>query len=403
MTPDFDLIVVGAGPAGSMAAYTAATAGLRVLLLDKSNFPRMKPCGGGLTIKALNLLPFSISEILQSATGTLLMGYKYNPPIRYETRGFICGFVVREVFDNFLYGKAQEAGAQFQKITSLDHIQPDDHGVCVQVDGGTELRATYLVAADGANSQCRRLLNPRVEFSRGFALEGIVPYDALSGIPDMEFDFGCVDYGYGWIFPKKGHANVGIYTCNPDVKLSKDLLRTYLQTKLGTDRIDNVVGFPLGFGGQTYSQGHDRVLFAGDAVGMAEPLLGEGLHNALKTGISAGESVARAITENIPIGTAYSAKIGSVKSDILRCRNLAFNFFYPRLDTSARNIMKFPLVESVLMRGFSAGLTLSATMNQFPIVPFKSPVVPNSLSKIQNQNRKPDSKHVKSQKLVIAD
>lgn len=386
-----------------MAAFTAVQAGLSVLVLDKAQFPRVKPCAGGLTIKSLNLLPFSISEIVQSATGTLLMGYKHNHPITYSTNGFVCAFVVRETFDKFLHDKMCAAGAEFCQITSLDAIEATKDGVSIRINGGKLVSCKYVVAADGANSQCRRLLEPKMDFARGFALEGLVPYDMIDHIPQMEFDFGCVDYGYGWLFPKKDHVNVGIYTCNDAVKLSKDGLRRYVHQKLGTKYIDHVVGFPLGFGGHTYVQKNNRVLFAGDAAGMAEPLLGEGIHNALKSGISAGRCVADAVTSNRQIATTYNAALSNIRSDIQRCHTLAHKFFYPKLDTSARNAMKVPLVQAVLMRGFASGLTLSATMNSFPIVPFKRPSMPSSIASMREKQDIMKQNGSEKSGLVVAD
>lgn len=382
---EFDLIVVGGGPAGTMAAYHAVQAGLEVLIIDKSNFPRLKPCGGGIATKAMALLPFSIEEVLETATGTLNMGLHYDEPHEFNINGFICGFVVREKFDEFMLNKTIEAGSEFLKIESLDGVDETDDDVCVTIDGGTKLKAKYMVAADGANSRVRRLVEPRLDFSRGFALEGLVPYTRLSHIPKMEFDFGCVDYGYGWMFPKGDHINVGIYTCNSDVSISKAELREYSQKKLGTDEIDDVVGFPLGFGGNTYQQTTERVLFVGDAAGFCEPMFGEGIHNALKSGTFAGKAVAAAVKGNRKIGKRYNEMLQEIRQDMVRCNYAAYQFFYPKVEGLGYKTLTSPISKVVFLKGFAGGKTLNEIMTGFYKMPFQKPIYPESYKKFRDK------------------
>lgn len=373
-----DVAIVGAGPAGSIAAFYAARRGLNVLLLDKAAFPRVKPCGGGITTKALNRLPFSVAEVLEYATGTVQMGLGYNQQKTFSTPGFICGFAVREKFDDLLLEAAVNEGTEFQKIEKIQHLEFDYDHIELTVDG-SKIKPKYLIAADGANSQIRRLVDPRLDFSRGFALEGLVPYDRIGTRPEMTFDFGCVDFGYGWLFPKGDHVNVGIYTCRSDITISKDGLREYCRRKLGTDQIDAVVGFPLGFGGKSYRQTNERVLFVGDAAGMAEPLLGEGIHNAIKSGEFAGKAVADAVRNEQPIGLRYNSAVNEIRRDLDRCDNAAFKFFYPNLNGIGYGSLNFPISKVALMKGFAAGKTLSEIMNGFLFMGFQPPVYPESL------------------------
>jgi geranylgeranyl reductase family protein len=382
---EIDLIVIGGGPAGTMAAYHAVQAGLEVLIVDKSNFPRLKPCGGGIATKAMALLPFSIEEVLETATGMLNVGLHYDAPHEFTTNGFICAFVVREKFDEFMLMKTLEAGANFLKIDSLDAVKETDDKVCVTIDGDAQIQAKYMIAADGANSQVRRLVKPRLDFSRGFALEGLVPYTRLSQNPKMEFDFGCVDYGYGWMFPKGDHVNVGIYTCNSDVSISKAELREYSQKKLGTDEIDDIVGFPLGFGGNTYQQTTERVLFAGDAAGFCEPMFGEGIHNALKSGTFAGKAVAGAVSANRKIGERYNEMLRDIRQDMLRCNYAAYQYFYPHVDGKGFKTLTSPISKMIFLKGFAGGKTLNEIMNGFYKMPFQKPIYPASYNKFRDK------------------
>jgi hypothetical protein len=81
-------------------------------------------------------------------------------------------------------------------------------------------------------------------------------------------------HGDGWLFPKADHLNVGIYTWDGDAKLSKEQFRAYSVDRLGTDKLEDVVGFPISFGGHRHVPNRDRIILVGDAAGFAEPFLG---------------------------------------------------------------------------------------------------------------------------------
>jgi flavin-dependent dehydrogenase len=136
-----------------------------------------------------------------------------------------------------------------------------------------------------------RLTSGERWFCRGFAIEGVIPYAAIAAEPPMELLFNFVEDGYGWLFPKGDHVNVGIYTRSDSVPLSKQRLLAYTRYRLGCDKVEDIKGFPLGFGGAGYRLRHPRIVLAGDAGGFAEPLLGEGIHNAIKTGQAAADAI----------------------------------------------------------------------------------------------------------------
>src|SRR5258708_27903651 len=99
MQTDFDVIVVGAGPSGTAAAFRLKRLGYRVLLLDKQRFPRVKPCGGGISIKALSLMPWSVAPVIERAVKKLGMGVSGARNERFEVfqaDGYVCTFAVRE-------------------------------------------------------------------------------------------------------------------------------------------------------------------------------------------------------------------------------------------------------------------------------------------------------------------
>jgi flavin-dependent dehydrogenase len=167
MNTDFDVIVVGAGPSGTAAAYRLKQAGRRMLLLDRQKFPRVKPCGGGLTIKTLALMPWSVAPVIERAVKTVRLGVTSGGSERselFEADDHVCTFAVREEFDRFNLEKTIEGGVEFEQaaLTEVDE-RPDFVRVGT---GGKAMTTRYLIGADGANSTVRRLADGAKHFRR---------------------------------------------------------------------------------------------------------------------------------------------------------------------------------------------------------------------------------------------
>jgi geranylgeranyl reductase family protein len=376
-----DVIVIGAGPSGALCAHTLRRLGLSVLVLDKTAFPRSKPCGGGLTIKALALMPYSVAPVLERMTRGFALGFRTPAGDSFRTalgRDPVCTFAVRDRFDAFNFEQMLAVGADFETLGRIEAITEAHDGVTVETEGRT-FRARYLVGADGANSRVRRLLRLDAHIRRGFALEGIVPYAALETEPRPEFLFGATRNGYGWLFPKGDHVNVGLYTIDDDPSLSKGALKAYAGERLGTDAIEGVVGMPLGFGGERRIPVRDRVVLVGDAAGYAEPLLGEGIHNALKSGIAAAQAIFTASTGGGRLQEAYRRQIAPVMDDLTRCRQMA-DLFYPDVNLGKALLA---LGKPALLRGFAAGKTMVELTNLWMFSAFFRPMTPVSLAEME--------------------
>jgi flavin-dependent dehydrogenase len=260
----------------------------------------------------------------------------------------------------------------------LERIEERADHVAVSFDGKT-LHARFLVGADGANSRTRRLLNAGQHFQRGFAIEGLVSYADIGAEPVPEFLFGVVRNGYGWLFPKRSHVNVGIYSCDSSVLLRKQQLRDYALERLGTDRIADIVGFPLGFGGRRYASDSERTALVGDAAGFCEPLLGEGIHNALKSGQAAAGAIIESDRQQLPgLREAYRRAIASVVSDLSRCERMR-DFFYGHLAGIGATALRLRIARTALMQGFAAGKTMRELTNRFALAPFFASKTPPSL------------------------
>ena len=211
----------------------------------------------------------------------------------------LCYMVQRKDLDQYSLTRAMAAGAQFRiidKVISLDQADASLGGgvrLTVSENGKKQcLTAGFLIGADGANSTIRRLITGREHVPGGHP-DRILKYPALEAdvkVADpltypMAFDFSQGIRGYYWMFPRNDHVNIGVYAADPGMRLERKMLETYAKAYFGHTRLEAVKGYPIGVGarlGGGVSEGKGAVLLAGDAAGLAEPLLGEGIYAALK-------------------------------------------------------------------------------------------------------------------------
>ena len=208
----YDAIVVGAGPAGSTAAYRLAAAGASVLLLDRATFPRDKPCGGGITGRAARLLPFAIDPVVEDVVSAVELRLSFGRTFERSGGEPLAYMTQRRRLDHFLVEKAAGAGAEFRDGVRVTGVEAGPDGVVVSA-GFERLAAQTVVGADGVNGMSAKALGLGGNRTVGVAVEGNVPH----GLVDPEryrgrlvIELGTVPGGYGWIFPKGDHLNVGV-------------------------------------------------------------------------------------------------------------------------------------------------------------------------------------------------
>jgi geranylgeranyl reductase family protein len=365
----YDAIVVGAGPAGSATAYDLAALGRQVLLIDHRRFPRVKPCAGGLTMKSLGRLRYSVAPVVRQFCTDLIVGKRLEQSTLLRGPSAICALTVRSELDEFCRQRAVEAGAEFRVIPHITAIAETDAEVVLETSEGM-LRTRHLVGADGANSTVRRRVPGLGAIRRGFAIEACIRGQASP----MIFDFGAVEQGYGWVFPKADHCNVGLYTNSPDVRLSRAGLADYARARLGTDELEHVAGHHIGLRGWETSVHTARILLAGDAAGLVDPLLGEGIHNAIASGQAAAAAITSTPGVRAGAGAAYGRALRPVLADVRNGWRSASRF-YDNLDAGYL-VLTSPPVRAALMRGYARGMTLSAIRSWCLLLPFLSPTAP---------------------------
>jgi len=278
-----DVLVVGAGPAGTACAIELLKAGKDCLLIDRAEFPREKFCGGGLTPKAWRLLDkifpgleydyLPVDHMQLYMSGNYVGRYALDNEIRV---------VQRRVFDNRLLQEYLRKGGRFERNRLLAVEEPGKGRIVARLSGGESVECRYLVGADGSLSRVRKYLNPST--SRGALV--FEQYCKKSDNDDIVIELSPeYNPGYFYVFPNKNEDVVGygsfINGSNRWVESNK-----LLEDKIPESRLHGAL-LTIGF---DYPQ-HDRILLVGDAGCWCDCLSGEGIFYAFATGLAASQAI----------------------------------------------------------------------------------------------------------------
>jgi geranylgeranyl reductase family protein len=322
---DYDAIVVGGGPAGSICARTAAERGARVLLLDKASFPREKACGDAVSGKAIRVLrEMRLKEKLESRPHAKILGVHLSSPNGTElkisipqTRADAYAYCMRrEVLDNVLFEHASKVCEFREKTQVVGLVKENEKIVGVKVaDLSTkqtrEITANVIVGADGATSLVAQHLNANALPPQHACIAVRSYYQNVSSLTDrIEIHFVPEALpGYFWIFPLgNGQCNVGVGMILSEIQKRKvhlpHVLETIIQSSrfasrfVSSERKSPVMGWTLPFGSHERTLAFDGALLCGDAAALIDPFTGEGVGNAMLSGKMAGETIASAIEKN---------------------------------------------------------------------------------------------------------
>jgi geranylgeranyl reductase family protein len=307
---DTDVLVVGAGPAGSSAATWAARSGRQVTVIDSATFPRDKPCGDGLT-------PRAIAELTALGLGGWLGGRARNLGLRAAGFGqelllpwpsgslpSFGGAAPRSLLDATILSVATDAGAELRQSTAAANVVLENGAIksviANDAQGEVVINAKQVIIADGARSQLGRRLNRQWhrDTAYGVAARGYIASERsddpwISSHLELRNADNEILSGYGWIFPlASGEVNIGVGTLATskrpaDINL-RALLNQYTDQQRADWKLSGDVRLPwsalLPMGGAVSGVAGKNFMFVGDAAGCVNPLNGEGIDYGLETG-----------------------------------------------------------------------------------------------------------------------
>ncbi|MGB9697931.1 MAG: geranylgeranyl reductase family protein [Thermodesulfobacteriota bacterium] len=282
-----EFILVGAGPAGSTLAYELASQGRGVILLDKAKFPRRKTCAGGLNIRALRLLPFSLEGVIENyITGINFTRHLTSSGLRHSPEPFMVT-VRRENFDYFLLQQAQRRGAIFLEQIQWHSLYQDELGVEIETSAG-RIRAKFLIGADGAQSQVARKLGLQEGRTYILAFHSEIPSSIFPEQPKeiIHIDWGSVKRSYAYLFPKNNYLALGAGGYQISALELRKYHRAFLFSHWRREEENipfSAPGFFLPLRNKRSPIHKGRCLLIGDAAGLVDPFTGEGIYSAIRS------------------------------------------------------------------------------------------------------------------------
>ena len=331
----WDVAVIGAGPAGLAAASAAAAAGARTIVLERAEHPRYKTCGGGLIgasrAAAGGLIDVPARDEIRRVTVTLRGGQEFNR----EHGEPLLAMVVRDEFDAALLKRAEENGAQIRQRAQVRAIDQGDAHATVRLTDGSEVTAAAVIGADGSSGVTARHVG--AEFDQvdlGLELEIAVP-DPVAGqwAGRVLLDWGKIPASYGWVFPKGDRLTVGVIAARGQGEATKAYLREFTG-RLGLSGYEAVQdsGHLTRCRSDRSPLRKGRVIVTGDAAGLLDPWTREGISFALRSGALAGEYAAKGDLDG------YVAAVGAALVPDMRAGRTLLSAFTRHTGTFHRGL-----------------------------------------------------------------
>ena len=332
---EWDVAVIGAGPAGLAAASAAAAAGARTIVLERAEHPRYKTCGGGLIGASLavagGLIDVPARDDIRRCTITLRGGQEFT-----RSHGdSLLAMVTRDEFDAALLKRAEENGAQIMQRAQVRALSQGDGHATARLADGSEVTAAAVIGADGSSGVTARHVG--AEFDQvdlGLELEIAVP-DAVARqwAGRVLLDWGKIPASYGWVFPKGDRLTVGVIAARGQGEATKAYLREFT-ARLGLSGYEAVQdsGHLTRCRSDRSPLRKGRVIVAGDAAGLLDPWTREGISFALRSGALAGEYAAKGDLDG------YAAAVGATLVPDMRAGRTLLSAFTRHTGTFHRGL-----------------------------------------------------------------
>ncbi|MCM1261770.1 MAG: geranylgeranyl reductase family protein [Butyrivibrio sp.] len=331
---NYDVVILGGGPAGIAAAITLSGAGVSTVLIEKNIYPREKTCAGILTQKTVSFLEknFSFTQTKHAfSANQVTTMYQRNNMGQFKVQ-FPFVFVHRQIFDFELLNICQKNGAHVMEGLAAVKLFPDENKI--MLSNNQSITYKSLIAADGVFSPTRKqlgLANVPTAFCIQDTIERKLCPQSLSKLQEIQVNFGDVSMGYSWIVPYQEHIAVGtgIFTKQfdyPDLLTKHNMLCKHLDLPEAAQRRGAFV--PIGgFENQT-EHPYENIVFTGDAAGLVNPLTGEGIYHALLSGLYAGKSY---LLNYQKFRTTYLSLLQPMIEQLKEQQSLLSKFYNPTL------------------------------------------------------------------------
>jgi len=324
----YDVVVLGAGPAGSTTARALAEGGARVCLIDKARFPRPKPCGGALSPRTLRHLPSGVEGMVRTRVRRAIFTFQSRKPFEVVSPTPMGYMICREEFNAWLKTGAEEAGVAVREGASVRSLEETAAGFMLRV-GDDAISAGTVIGADGAYSRVAAQLLPSRPGARCIALEAEIPQDGHDLGDTVLVDVGGYPGGYAWAFPKGDRVNVGVMM---EHARGHDLRQAFTDFVAGQPTLPAIGSSTLQAAPVAAPRtapvpcARPGVLLVGDAAHLADPFLGEGIYYAVRSGALAAEALLAGAgrTETAEL---YAGQIAErIWPDLMAASRVAFLF-----------------------------------------------------------------------------
>lgn len=310
----YDVLIVGGGPAGAVAAINLIGSGLRVAILDRARFPRLKPCGGGISRRAYRRFDY-IAPVMRSVPTNFVTRLRFQAPsgdaVEFGAGEPLYAMIRRIEFDNALLNHCKQGGIEVREEVTVSKVEVRSDGVRLTSTDGEEFEAELAIGADGVNSTVAiqaGLRGPWPASRLGIDGAEESPMTGIFARQDTMYVYYGVGgmYGYGYVFPKATHVNFGLGYLVADFKVRAkerpyDLHLRFLDrlrqagVVQGDSQRENFHAYAMPLGGPIEHVSRDRVLLAGDAGGFVNGFTAEGIYYAMVSGEHAGRTALEAI------------------------------------------------------------------------------------------------------------